>query len=239
MNISHNEARPGQEKELVVFWLVGRNSSCSQCNKEVGPGNFLRVENGQGLCLECADLDHLVFLESGDHALTRRAKKHSKLWAVVVKFSRARKRYERQGLLVEEEAVERAEQECEADSEIRAERRTQAAGGRAEEDVMLAKAMEAKLMEMFPGCPRKSAQEIALHTSRRGSGRVGRSAAGRSLDEEALRMATIAHIRHRHTEYDRLLMQGAERAYARACVRDKVQEILEGWSDDQFVIDNL
>lgn len=70
------------------------------------------VENRGALCLSCADLDHLVFLPSGDAALTRRARKHSTLVAVVLKWSRARKRYERQGLLVEAQALEMAEKEC-------------------------------------------------------------------------------------------------------------------------------
>ena len=69
------------------------------------------------LCLACADLDHLVFLPAGDAALTRRAKKASGLSAVVVRWSRTRKRYERQGLLVEEPALEQAEQQCLADEE--------------------------------------------------------------------------------------------------------------------------
>src|ERR671910_524713 len=71
----------------------------------------------RALCLACADLDHLVFLPAGDAALTRRAKRASRLSAVVVRFSRARKRYERQGILAEEEALERAEAECLADVE--------------------------------------------------------------------------------------------------------------------------
>ena len=41
-----------------------------------------------------------------DAALTLRAKKNSRLSAVVVRFSRARKRYERQGILVAEDALE-------------------------------------------------------------------------------------------------------------------------------------
>jgi len=60
---------------------------------------------------------------SGDAALTRRAGKFSTLSAVVLKWSRARKRYERPGLLVEEPARQRAEQECLADAEVRARRR--------------------------------------------------------------------------------------------------------------------
>jgi len=46
-------------------------------------------------------------LPSGDAALTRRAKRASGLSVVVVRFSRARRRYERQGILVEEEAHQR------------------------------------------------------------------------------------------------------------------------------------
>ena len=75
------------------------------------------------LCLACADLDHLVFLPAGDAALTRRAKKASGLSAVVVRWSRTRKRYERQGLLVDEPALEQAEQQCLADEEARMRRR--------------------------------------------------------------------------------------------------------------------
>ena len=77
------------------------------------------MEGDQPLCLRCADLDHLVFLPRGNTALTRRASKHSTLRAVVVQFSRTRKRYERQSVLVEEAALERAEQECLADAEAR------------------------------------------------------------------------------------------------------------------------
>jgi hypothetical protein len=70
---------------------------------------------------------------------------------------------------------------------------------------------------------------IAAHTSVRGSGRVGRTAAGRALDEEALRGAVIAAIRHRHTPYDRLLMQGWDRMDARDAVRDDIDRVLDQW----------
>jgi len=180
--------------------------------------------------MKCADLDHLLFLPSGDTAVTLRAKKHSKLWAVVVRFSRARKRYERQGLLVEEQALTQAEEECLADSEVREARRLRDAERRATEDEALTAAMEAKLMELFPGCPAKEARHIARHTSVRSSGRVGRSAAGRNLEEDALRLAAVAYIRHRHTDYDKLLMGGWERSEARQSVRCKIEETLDRWS---------
>lgn len=69
--------------------------------------------------------------------MTRRAKASSRLSAVVVRFSRARKRYERQRVLVEEQALERAERECLADERARARRREREAARRAGEDVDL------------------------------------------------------------------------------------------------------
>ena len=90
----------GQAREdLVVFWTLN-DAVCSECGQGLGRGSLLRLENDRALCPECADLDHLVFLPRGDAALTRRATKHSALRGVVVRFSRARKRYERQGILV-------------------------------------------------------------------------------------------------------------------------------------------
>ena len=53
-----------------------------------------------------AQLDHLVFLPAGDAKRTRKAHRASRLTAVVVRFSRTRRRYERQGLLVEPDALE-------------------------------------------------------------------------------------------------------------------------------------
>jgi hypothetical protein len=82
---------------------------------------------------------------------------------------------------------------------------------------------------IFPGCPVEEARAIAAHTSLRGSGRVGRTAGGRALDEEALRAAVIAAIRHRHTKYDRLLMRGVGRMEARDAVRDEIDARLKRW----------
>lgn len=109
--------------ELKVF-ISTRDSTCDECLEVLGRKAWITLKENKGaLCLSCADLDHLVFLPSGDAALTRRARKHSMLNAVVLKWSRARKRYERQGILVEEQALDKAEEECLADSEIRERRR--------------------------------------------------------------------------------------------------------------------
>jgi hypothetical protein len=228
LDMQQKDASPN-EKDLVVFSIV-RDSKCSGCQEELWKGQFLTMEKGSPLCMKCADLDHLIFLGSGDAALSRRSKKYSKLWAVVVRFSRARKRYERQGLLVEEDAVARAEQECLADSGLREARRIRDEERRLREDEVLARDMEGRLKEIFPGCPSGEAKAIAQHASIRGSGRVGRSAAGRNLEEEALRLAAIAFIRHRYTTYDDLLMNGMDRAAARQFVWDKIEETLQHWS---------
>ena len=101
--------------------------------------------------MACADLDRLVILPSGDAALTRRARKHSTLSAVVLRFSRARKRHERQGLLVEEAALDRAERECMEDAEARAAARRRAAERRAEEDTEHVNAFASHLGNRYPG----------------------------------------------------------------------------------------
>src|SRR5262245_36567414 len=116
-------SQPNHTEELKVF-ISNRESTCAECKENLGSKAWITLVGEKGAsCLTCADLDHLIFLPSGDAALTRRAKKHSTLSSVVLKWSRARKRYERQGLLVEEQALEKAEEECLADSKVRERRR--------------------------------------------------------------------------------------------------------------------
>jgi hypothetical protein len=86
------------------------------------------------------------------------------------------------------------------------------------------------ILTRYPKCPAAEAHQIAEHTGRRNSGRVGRSVAGRSLEPAALDLAVIAHIRHAHTSYDELLMGGADRSAARALVREQINMLLASWS---------
>jgi hypothetical protein len=215
--------------DLVVFEKVSEEGNCSECSSELSKGSFLFMEKGQPLCLACADLDHLVFLPAGDTALSRRARKHSPLSAVVVRFSRSRKRYERQGLLVTEEALARAQKECEADAPERAAARARAVAVREGDDHEFVEELAQAILRQYPACPPETARRIAEHTGRRSSGRVGRSAAGRALDPRAVELAVIAHIRHEHTDYDALLMRGTQRFEARAQVREKIDRVLAEW----------
>lgn len=224
--LAERQSRP---PDLVAISPL-KHWECSLCR---GTGDFLVMENGEPVCLTCADMDHLVFLPSGDATLSRRAKKASRLSAVVVRFSRSRRRYERQGVLVEEAALEHAETECLADEEVRARRRERAAVRRADEDVEFQARMAQEIARLFPGCPPERAETIAAHAGARGSGRIGRTAAGRALDADAITLAVVASIRHEDTPYDDLLMTGTHRDEARDRVRAEVDRVLDAWRGDR------
>ena len=220
--LAERQSRP---PDLVVVSPL-RDWTCSACG---GTGDLLIMDEPGPLCLACAEMDHLVYLPAGDAALTRRAKAASRLSAVLVRFSRARKRYERQGILVEEDALAAAEQQCLADEEARARRRARDAERRARADVELRTRFAADIARLFPGCPAERADAIARHAAARGSGRIGRSAAGRALQPSAIELAVIASVRHEDTAYDDLLMSGVDRADARERVSHEVDAVLGRW----------
>jgi hypothetical protein len=94
--------------ELVVVRPLNADWTCHRCG---GSGDLLIMEKPGPSCLRCAGLDDLVFLPAGDAALTRAVKAKSARYAVVVRFSKARRRYERQGLLVELQALRKGQRE--------------------------------------------------------------------------------------------------------------------------------
>jgi hypothetical protein len=215
--------------DLRVF-ISNRESRCDECGEHLGRRAMIVLAGNRGaLCLTCADLDHLSFLPPGEAALTRRARKNSTLAAVVLKWSRARKRYERQGLLVEEHALQRAEAECLDDAEARARRRDREAERRAELDAEFVRRFAACIRQLYPGCPPDRAQQIASHACQKYSGRVGRSAAAKRLDEQAVQLAVVAHVRHEETRYDELVARGVERWDARDRIREDVDRVLSRW----------
>ncbi|BBY80143.1 MULTISPECIES: DUF2293 domain-containing protein [Mycolicibacterium] len=226
--------RPRQRPQDIVVISPHDSFVCDACDE---PGDLLVKDPKGTLCLDCADLDHLEFLPSGDAALTRRARKASRLSAVVVRWSRRRKRYERQGVLVEPAAIEQAAQECLSDADARARRRERDRSRRAVEDEEFRGEFAAAIRRQFPGCPAERAEAIALHAAARGSGRAGRSAAGRSLDREAVRLAVAASVRHLDTDYDDLLMSGYDRDSARAQVYTRVEDVLDAWRRGVVTLD--
>jgi len=222
------EASSEKAKDLLVF-MIRKESQCAECGEELGPGRWITLEKKGALCLSCADLDHLLYLPSGDAALTRRATKHSRLHAKVLRWSRTRKRYERQGILVESAALDKAEEECLSDAEVRERRREREAERRELLDEKYVQDFSKRIRELFPRCPAKTATQIAEHACQKYSKRVGRSAAAKEFDPEAVFLAVRAHIRHAMTRYDELLLKGYDRAFARFKVSARVDEILGEW----------
>ena len=219
--------RQSAPPDLLVIQPT-KDFTCAECGDS--SGDLLTMDDAGPLCMSCADLDHLMFLPAGDAALTRRAKKASRLSAVVVRWNRSRKRYERRGLLVEESALDQAEQECLADSDARARRRLRAAVRREVEDVEFKRRFATEITRLYPACPAARAEAIAQHAGLRGSGHVGRSAAGRALDERAVELAVVASIRHEDTDYDQLLMAGTARQDARTRIKPAIDRVLAAWS---------
>jgi hypothetical protein len=88
--------------DLVVIQPLNKDWICHRCG---GTGDLLMMENPGPACLRCVGLDDLEYLSAGDALLTRRVRAKSTRYAVVVRFSRSRRRYERQGLLAERQAL--------------------------------------------------------------------------------------------------------------------------------------
>jgi hypothetical protein len=222
-----------QTTDIKVF-ISARDSTCAECGEDLGRKAWITLAREKGaLCLSCSDLDHLIFLSTGDAALTRRARKHSTLSAIVLKWSRLRKHYERQGLLIESQALEQAERECLADSEVRARQREREGARRAELNRQYVDRFARRVREFFPQCPPEREVAIAEHACLKYSGRIGRTAAAKSFDDNAIRLAVIAHIRHSETQYDKLLAKGYERCDARAEVKETVDKILTNWETEK------
>jgi hypothetical protein len=217
-----------ESREILVI-AASRPWPCASCGTQFQRGDLLTMDDAGPLCLDCADLGHLEFLPRGSAALTRRAKRGSRLSAVVVQWSRSRKRYERQGILAEPAAIAQAEQECLADEDVRERRRQRDAERRIVEDERFVAELAEAIRTQFPGCPAKRAVRIARHAGARSSGRIGRTSAGRALDAEAVRLAVAASVRHDDTRYEELLMSGVSRADARHRVRHDVDDLLDAW----------
>ena len=202
-----------------AVFIITTPSKCSECSRDIARGDWITLvgegDKRDAVCLECSDFDHLLFLPRGNAALTRRAGKHSKLRCIVLKWSRARQRYERQGTLVEEAALDQAEEECLADAELREQRAERRRERDAAHDEAFAAEFSEAILQHYPAAPEEEAIRIACHACQRSSGRIGRSAAAREFDQNAIQLAVRAYLRHRQTNYDELLMSGVQRKVAR------------------------
>ena len=212
-----------------MFFVRGE-ATCSACGTGIANGGFITKERGRTLCLSCAGLDGLSYLPKGDATLTRRASKQSSARILVVTRVYSRKRYKREGILVEPAAIERARKECRADEGVREQRRQMDADRRQELERAYVERFARAIRERYPSCPKGVDVQIAEHACTKHSHRIGRSAGAKKLDERALLLAARAHVRHHHTQYDTLLGKGMTKRAARVHVQDKVDDVLRKWS---------
>ncbi len=94
--------------DLVAIVPLKTDWKCHRCGRG---GDLLMMEAPGPCCLKCAGFADLEYLPRGDAKLTKRVAKLSEKRLVVVRFSRARKRYERQGLLIEPRALREAREQ--------------------------------------------------------------------------------------------------------------------------------
>jgi hypothetical protein len=218
------------EVQRPVVWISYKDERCASCGKAIERRGFIVMDRAKGIrCLACEGLDGLEFLGSGDAAVTRRALARSRRSAIVVKFSRARHRNERQGVLVEPNAIEDASVESEKDAAAR----EMAKGKRRIRDVAkeagYVEVFAATIRRVFPSVPLREADQITARACEKYSGRVGRTAAAKAFDEGTVHLAVRAHVRHAHTDYDRLLADGLSPSDARAEVRGTIEAVLDRW----------
>jgi hypothetical protein len=106
---------------------------------------------------------------------------------------------------------------------------TQRAAAVQKRDEAMTDAFRDAILALCPAAPRDEVAQIARHSLKKHSRRVGRRMGTVALLRDRARLAVGAHIRHVHTDYDRLLKQGVSRQAAREQVWDQVRETARRW----------
>lgn len=90
------------------------------------------------------------------------------------------------------------------------------------------------IKSLFAKIPEQDLSTILRHALRKRSGRVGRT--GKlDLDKKAY-LAVQAHVRHRHTDYDKITKESKDRNAARDATREEVSRVLIEWASDPSVV---
>lgn len=97
----------------------------------------------------------------------------------------------------------------------------------AAKDARLNHKAEEQVETSFPNIPRELISDILGHTLKKRSGRVGRTAT--IPFDESINLAVRAFIRHKMTDYDKLLRDGMKQKDARQKIRSKVEKVAEEW----------
>lgn len=94
-------------------------------------------------------------------------------------------------------------------------------------DITLISTAMAEVEKQFPAMPPNEQSLLLKHAFRKHSGRVGRT--GLIPLPRKVLLAVIAHVRHRHTNYDIMLACGEERGDIRKAVQRNIQKVLRDW----------
>ncbi|KAK0716442.1 hypothetical protein B0T21DRAFT_62191 [Apiosordaria backusii] len=95
-------------------------------------------------------------------------------------------------------------------------------------DAQIEDNFEAIILKLFPRTPKHLIPIIVKHAVKKRSGRVGRSTKIGELEDKVM-LAVRAHIRHVHTDYEKLLRDGVSREEARQKVWGRVNEVAKEW----------
>jgi hypothetical protein len=153
------------------------------------------------------------FVARGDPALTRALLARGALRVL----DERRGKLVQVGVAATPESIAAAQAEVAATAGTRAVARERSRERREREEARYVVAFDAAVRRLFPSIPDRDRQEIVQRTCEVGSRRVGRSAAAKDLDDEPIRLAVRAWIRHGHTDYDQMLDRaGVGRPFGRA-----------------------
>jgi hypothetical protein len=204
---------------------------CKRCKKDVNQGQIYCAdsEESKGLCFNCSPFRSYTLLPPGNVAMTRRSKKHSTLCGVLLEWNQRRRRYERKGQYVEQQAIEKARVECEVDAEKRKLKNAKAAVVRAEQDKTFIRDFSTAIRLRYPSAPQNRENKIAAHACEKHSGRVGRSAGAKEFDPEMIDRAVEAHIRHQETNYDNEFGKGKRKREIRGDLKFEIKQLMAKW----------
>jgi hypothetical protein len=199
-------------KEIKV-WGEGRTGLWSFGDQVNIPGEFVEIK-------------------PGDPYVTRHVKLRSDVVYCRMHKSKRQRFSKLVGILAPPEIVDEVLADAKQTKQQRNASKAAAANYRSHKEEELNQRRVALLKQMLPSIPEKDAEDIVERAFEVGSGRVGRTAA--LSDDEKLHAATIAHIRHCHTEYESLLGDGTGRDEARQCVADMIHVVYEKWECSQY-----
>lgn len=223
---THTQKQRAQELLAIVSQA---EQQCGSCGLKIDPGSVYSLHEKIIRCGSCNGWAELVLVPSGDAALTRRVSRFAAVAVPVCEWNRRRKRWERRGTLASEAAHAEAQAACALDAEKRERARARAQKRAAVKDEEYRAIFAQKVRQLYSGIPAGTEHIIAQHACEKYSGRVGRTAAAKELDDEMITLAVVAHIRHMHTDYDDLLLRGVSKADARQRIRGPMQEVLRLW----------